>query len=529
MSSKAADMAKISAKGGFHLLWGLVVSTLISAVGSIFIAVLLGPDNYGLYAIVLTLPNIVAIFRDLGVNTAMTRYAAQFRAENRHDELRSIFISGLIFEIILGLLLTVVSILLSGFLAATWFNRPSIAPLIQIASISVLAGALTTSALSLFTGMERMELTSIVWVAQAVIKTLVTVGLVLIGLGATGATIGNTLGVVLGGLAGVLLMGLLYRKLPKPATHRLEIRAYIGAMLSYGVPVSLSTMLSNFLTQFYMFLLPIYYVADNVIIGNYSVAQNFVILITFFATPITTILFPAFSKLDAKRDKETLQNAYQYSVKYASLLVVPVTMLIMCLSVPVVSTIFADKYDSAPLFLALLAIFYTYTALGNLSNGNLITGQGQTTYALYLTILTAAIGFPMGYLLIMNFGVLGLIVSSLIMGIPSMVLSLRFIKKRYGVSIDWDSSVRILASSALAATITYFIVSQLALASWLRLVIGVAIFLLVLFPTMLLTRTINRQDIVNIRSMLSSLGPLSSLINKILILLEKTMDALRLK
>jgi O-antigen/teichoic acid export membrane protein len=62
--SKAADMAKVSAKGGFHLLWGLVVSTLISSVGTIFIARLLGSDLYGLYAVVLTAPTLIATFRD---------------------------------------------------------------------------------------------------------------------------------------------------------------------------------------------------------------------------------------------------------------------------------------------------------------------------------------------------------------------------------------------------------------------------------------------------------------------------------
>ena len=52
--SKAVDVAKASAKGSFHYLWGLVVSTVISAVGTVFIVRLLGSDLYGLYGIVLT-------------------------------------------------------------------------------------------------------------------------------------------------------------------------------------------------------------------------------------------------------------------------------------------------------------------------------------------------------------------------------------------------------------------------------------------------------------------------------------------
>lgn len=527
--SKAADMARVSAKGGFHLLWGLVVSTIISSVGTIFIARLLGSDLYGLYTVVLTAPILIATFRDWGVNSAMIRCAAQYRAEGREDEVRSVFVSGLIFEIALGSALSAVSFILSGFLATNVFNRPEIAPLIQIASITILAGALINAATAAFTGVERMELNSVMLICQSTIKTLIIIALVVLGLGTTGATIGFAAGTLTAGFIGILLMYTIYKTLPKPATHKLEIKAYIAAMLEYGLPLSLAGITGGFLTQFYGFLLPIYYATDNIMIGNYGVAANFVVLIGFFATPITIMLFPAFSKLDPQKDKETLKKVFQFSVKYAALLVVPVAALIMCLSGPAVSTLFGNTYASAPLFLALLTITYTYTAFGNLSTGNLINSQGQTQYNLKLTALTAAIGFPVGYLLIMHFGVVGLIVSSLTVGIPSLIIGLGFIKKHYDVTVDWRSSAKILFSSATAAALTYAVVAQLGFASWIRLLVGVPIFVLILIPAMLFTRAITRSDISNLRFMIGGLGVLSGIINKVLNLIEKIMIFLRLE
>src|SRR3989337_3221738 len=107
--SKAADMAKVSVKGGFHLLWGLVASTVISAVGTIFVARLLAPSEYGIYMIALAAPNLISTFRDWGVNAAMIRYAAQYNSENKTANVRSIFAAGLIFETVLGLALSVLS------------------------------------------------------------------------------------------------------------------------------------------------------------------------------------------------------------------------------------------------------------------------------------------------------------------------------------------------------------------------------------------------------------------------------------
>jgi O-antigen/teichoic acid export membrane protein len=524
--SKAADMAKVSAKGGFNLLWGLVVSTVISSVGTIFIARLLGSDLYGLYTVVLAAPALIAIFRDWGVNSAMVRCAAQYRAEGRTDEIRSVFFSGLIFEIALGFALSIVCFMLSGFLATTIFNRPTIAPLIQIASFSILAGGLVNAAAAAFTGIEKMELNSVMIICQSTIKTFVIIALVVLGLGASGATIGYTVAYAIAGVIGVLLTWTIYRTLPKPATNKLEIKAYISSMLKYGVPLSFAAIIGGFLVQFYAFLLPIHY-TDNILIGNYGVAATFVVLIGFFAQPITTMLFPAFSKLDAKKDKETLKNVFQFSIKYASLIVVPVASLIMCLSEPAISTLFGATYDAAPVFLALLTITYVYTAFGSLSSGNLINGQGDTKINLYLTLITAAIGFPMGYILIMNFGVIGLITTTLITGLPSTFISLIYAKKRYDVTVDWLSTAKILFSSAVTAALTYTIVAQLGFASWIRLIIGSAVFLLILVPTALITRTITRPDIDNIRGMVDGLGPVGRIVNALLNIIEKIMTTLK--
>ena len=116
----------------------------------------------------------------------MIKYSAQYNSENNVAKIRSIFVSGLLFEVILGLSLSLLSFFLSGFLANV-FNRPTIAPLIQIASFFVLTGALVSTATAAFTGMETMHLNSIMLIVQSIVKTGIIVGLVLLGLGTLGA------------------------------------------------------------------------------------------------------------------------------------------------------------------------------------------------------------------------------------------------------------------------------------------------------------------------------------------------------
>src|SRR3989339_1332414 len=129
--TKAAEMAKVSVKGSFHLMWGLVASTVISAVGTIYLANLLSPNEMGLYALALAAPNLIGVFRDWGVNSALIRYTAQYSSEKHIIRTKKILVTGLIFEVVAGVVLTVISFLLSAFFA-NLYQLATITPLIQI-------------------------------------------------------------------------------------------------------------------------------------------------------------------------------------------------------------------------------------------------------------------------------------------------------------------------------------------------------------------------------------------------------------
>jgi len=516
-------MAKVSARGGFNLFWGLATSTIISAVGVILVARLLSPPEYGLVAIAFMAPNLIAIFRDWGVNSAMIKYTAQYRSENKTANLKSILAAGLFFELVLGFSLSFIPILLSGFLATDVFQRPNIKPLIEVASFTIFAGALLTAAQSAFTGYERMELVSITLICQSALKTVLAPLLVIFGLGACGAILGTTMAFLIVGLISILLLyTVLYKNLqtPNECMHdKPEIVKTIKTMFKYGVPLSISAILSGFLAQFYNFLIAIY--CTDQMIGNYHVALNFAVLVTFFATPITTILFPAFSKLNPKKEAETLRNVFQFSVKYATLLVVPATAAVISLSQPAVSTLFGEKYTYAPLYLALYTIIYLFSACGSLSLTNLINGQGKTEVSLKLTLITSVLGFPLSLLLIPKLGIIGLIATTLTAGVPSLIIGLWWVRKHFTATIDWASSVKILLASAVAAAITYTAISYLSVPNWITLTIGALIFLTTYTTTAPLIGAVNRTDIQNLKETLKELGPLFCIFNFPLNLIEK--------
>lgn len=118
-------------------------------------------------------------------------------------------------------------------------------------------------------------------------------------------------------------------------------------------------------------------------------------------------------------------------------------------------------------------------------------------------------------------GVLGLIITSLVTSVPTTIISLWWIKKNYDLVVDWVSSTKILLSSAVAASSTYLMISVLPFSSPIRLLIGVLFFVAVFFVAALLTKTICRSDVENLRRMTSGLGVIGVLLDPIIRVIEK--------
>ncbi|MEM2522657.1 MAG: oligosaccharide flippase family protein [Candidatus Bathyarchaeia archaeon] len=505
-------MGQNSAKGSFQLFIGVAASTIIMAIGTIILARLIKPEEYGLYAIALIPSYTAAIFRDWGVNTAIARYTASLRAENREGEAYEIIASGMLFELATGLALSLILVSLSSFIASTVFQRPEASFLIALASTTVLAGALLTAAQSSFIGFERMELNSLTNICQAIVKTVASPILVFVGYGALGATLGYTLSFIFAAITGLAVLYLtIIRKLKAKNPWKKGLSLNLKAMLRYGVPLSIASIIGGFLTQLYAFLMAIY--CTDAMIGNYQVATHFAILLTFFTIPISTVLFPVFSKINPQKEPELLQTVFASSVKYTAVFLVPATMAVMVLSKPMIYTLFGEKWAYAPFFLTLYVVNDLFAIFGRLSLGNLLAGVGETKTQMKLSLTTLTFGVPLAFVLIPFAGIVGLITTSIVAGLPSLFLGLRWIWKRYKVKVDIKSSAKILAASLTAAVTTLMATNLMLCADWAKLTVGGAIFIITYIVAAPILGAIEKADMANLKALFSGLGIISKMLS----------------
>jgi len=526
--SKELSMGKSSATGSIYLLVGVALSSIIMAVGTIILARILPvASDYGLYGAALIPSSIINFFRDWGVNSAMTKQIASLRAAGKESEIHDVIVTGVLFEVISGASLALLCFVLSGFFASA-LNAPAASTFISIMSLSIFGGAILTAASSIFVGFERMKLNSFTIICQAIVKTAVGPLLVVIGYGVLGATVGYVASYLAGGLIGIsIVYFVLFRSLQKLKDGRRSVVNVLKPMLAFGAPLMVSNIVIGVLPLLFNSLMVIY--AGPSMYGNYLVALNFAVLLTFVTIPINTVLFPAFSKIDVQKDSDLMQTVFSSSVKYTAIFLVPLTFAVMVLSAPMVNALFGylpsggPKYAFAPLFLTLYPISNLFVVVGSLSVGNFIAGVGKTKILMYQGFLTLSIGLPLAFVMIPLFGVVGGILAGILATVPSLIFGLYWVWKNYRVKADFKASINMIFASLIAAAAAYLSLNVIGFGDWIHLIVGLIIFLVVYLASAPLTGAIQQVDISNLRSMFSGLGIISKILEIALRFMEKIL------
>jgi O-antigen/teichoic acid export membrane protein len=523
--NEAVKMGKTSATGSFHLFIGKIVSTIMLAVGTIIVGIFIAEGDYGYYVIALVPAATFIMFQDWGISAALTKFCANYRAKGMEGELRRIIAAGLAFGSVTGLALTLLSLMMANLIASTIFGKPESAFLIALVSVTILSTGIYSGAVAVFVGFERMKLATIVMIISATAQGFLSPLLVYLGYGAVGAIVGYVVSSITSSVAALaLLYFFIFKKLPSGSINKANMFQTLKPLLHYGLPISVATIVGGLSPQIISFVMA--RLIDASIIGNYKIAVNFSVFLTFFIYPIQTVLFPAFSKLNPSSDKRLLKTVFESSVKYLSLLLVPATIALMILSAPIINTIYGNKWPFAPFFLTLYVIGNLFVLLGNVIFGQLLYATGDTKMVMKLNVLATCVTVPLAFLLIPSFGVVGLILSGF-GGLPSMFIGIYWTWKHYEAKADFRNSGRIFFASAIAGITTYLFQTTFVAAEWIMLIVGMVLFLVVYVISAPLVGAINQMDISNLRVMLSGLGLISKLLEIPFALIEKIIKNIR--
>jgi len=160
--------------------------------------------------------------------------------------------------------------------------------------------------------------------------------------------------------------------------------------------------------------------------------------------------------------------------------------------------------------------------------GALLNGQGDTRTTLKINLLNLAVSMPLALILIPSQGVPGLIASILISHLISTGYGLHQVHGRYEISIEWRSSLKIVASSLSSALLVYILLELNPLTNPVYgLAFGGTLYITSFLAFSPIIGAIDNEDIKNLEGLTKELPIIYPIARRILRLEKKILDLKR--
>jgi O-antigen/teichoic acid export membrane protein len=454
MADELTKIAEDSVRGSLFLISGSAIATVIMAVQAIVITNLLGPELYGQYTLALLIPQVIFLVTDLGLSSGITRFVAAYNARGESARLARLIRRTLLLKIVMGFLFFVVLFIFAGWFAS-FLQRPFLAFYIQIASISILFQVLVTTVSPTFIGLDKTEYSAVISNLQAIINTVVSIGLVVIGFGIAGSIIGTVAGYVATSIISVLMLFMFLRKIPNAFQSIGGAGADLKNMMAYSAPLYLSLLLGGILSYYQYFVLARF--AVDVDIGNFKAALNFGALIAIVSAPLTTVLLPAFCKLESCTE-DRIRSFFKIANKYSTFLVAPVAIFIMVFSNQVVDVIYRGEFPSAGEYLTIYCFVYLLVGIGYITLTSFYNGLSDTKTTLVMGATTFIVLLILSPALASILKVQGVIIAFVIASAAGTIYGAVRARRRFRVEFDVSSVVKIYAIAAVSCVPSFLLV-----------------------------------------------------------------------
>ncbi len=451
-----------------------IITIPISFILRIFLARWLGASDLGLYQMVITIYSMTAMAATFGIPSSIIKFSAEYLDD--HKNLNQYITTGILSSMFFGLVVSVVMYILSGVFSRI-FHMPELAGLLKILSIIFPFTSIFQSSAALVNGLRKMRRFSSLIMLQSLSMILFTIVLVGMGFGLNGAIYGLVFSMVCSSLISLASAKQLFR------FDIAGIKEKGCILLRYGSLLFGSDVMNVVATNIDIILIGFFLTKTDV--GFYSVAITLSLILNLIPAAIQRITYPATSELFAKPDAKQFHIMLDKSMKYSTMINIPLGLAIGFFAIPMVTLLFGDKFIPSILPLYILLIGRVIRGSINAPIGGLYAGIGRPNIAFLLDLLASIASIVVMLILIPLMGITGAALSttfSMVFGTLLFTsLMPRFINFR--IDLRWYLHITVLAALAIAIfAISSFFMNRYAAGTFILVSLLSAIYRYCLEP-----------------------------------------------
>ena len=410
---------------------------------SIILARGLGPADYGVYGVILS----VLVWVEVAANAGILRAVPKLMAHHDHDLSE--------FDLTAPTLMFAVAVL---FFVPFWFLAPTLGQLFQIptgttlfrlALLDLPFSGIYFAYLSLLTGYRRFGELSISLIIYGLTHFVSILFLqFVIGLSIAGALVANIAATV-GALA------YLVARLP-PKQWQLTTRL-IAPLLRTAFPFTLLLVASNLLASLDLWALKSLWTGSGEVVGVYVAAIKVAMVFLIVPIAVGDVLFPSLTWALAQNEKHLAQRHVREATRFALIILLPACLLLGQNAEGVMTLLFSDAYASGGTYLRILLMATTFLAFLNLLAINALPAAGKYNQSVGLELSLIPISMIFYFLFVPQFGAVGAAASLLLVIFLGTTVAAFFAYRQFGSLISLSTVARVIAATAVMALVGHLL------------------------------------------------------------------------
>ncbi len=389
-----------AARGGSAVFAGKLFAWGTRFVLAVFLARILGVEEYGLYNLALTVATVAASFPTLGLDAALVRYTAVFSGRKDSSSVLGTLQLGIGVPALLSIIFAVAVILLAGPIATGVMHQPRLIPLLIMVSLLIPATVLNRQLGATLQGLKRIEYdVAAEQFSQPVVRFVLLAGFALLGLNAGYAILASILSAL---AATVMLVFFVHRLFPLRRTN-LQAKREPRELMRFSLPVFFSNVITTFGSNLQTLFLGALSTLSAV--GVFAVANQVNMVGSIFQSAVVASSMPLFAESQDRGDRRSLEHLYQTTSKWSLALNLPFFLMVIVFPEALLA-IFGREFATGSVALIVLAWANLVNAATGTS-GAVLDMTGHTKVKLLNSSAAVVLAFGLSFILIPPMGLVG--------------------------------------------------------------------------------------------------------------------------
>jgi len=440
-----------------------VVTLMMNFLSSIILSRTLGPSDLGIYKMTLSIYNIAIVFSSFGLPSTVIKYVAESDEEVR----KSILTATMALSFFLGLITSFLLYLLSNPLSE-FFGMP-LSDTILFISLVFPISLMNNILFSALNGMRRMRLSALINIFQSS-STLLLLILLLPRFRVLGAIWSFVSSLFLS----FLLLMISNRSLIKIDLDAKDACLTLLELLRFSRNIFLSSAVN--IINYQIGTLAIGYFLLPSDVGYYSIALSLSQFFFLFPYSVQKITYPSTSYYWSRGEVDTLRRMINKSMKYTTMILVPLGLLAEFLAKDVVVLLYGQDFLPSAFLLQIMLLGTVFNGVTSKPIAGTLAGVGRADIEAKRSILSAIIDVVLTLSFVPILGSVGAAISRSLMFIVGSTIGLILIKRILDLSIDkiWYAKLFL----ALSISLLIYLSSNLLFSNLISSIISTSSFLL---------------------------------------------------